>query len=512
MSVTSDLLAAIAALRKIYPGVWFWLDAVSIDQANLTEKSVQVADMGRTYKQAETTVVWLGQEFAEDTAPRDHSPALVHSLTVTSLRNLVRRSDRVWWRRTWVVQEMMLAQDLEVVVGARAISWADFNSSFETVYIKACEGTSVLEATGLATGCTLSVLLSGTLHTRCSDPRDKIYALLGLAEAHERSNIKVDYTLSTAQVFSSVARYFAAMHPGDILQNGWARRAGLPYDPLNEASLPSWVPDYSFEMGLGYVQGPRINYHDNEDSKGGNSKGRMIHMRCSPSDVPALQWGVFKERIIAPWDDVQPYELHLEGLMFDYVDGIFYSREEDRELRPHGVVMGLDELSRHIPPILRRDLSFTEPRYHIDCSAAFWNTVLLHRPAEGYINYSDSPRPLAVTELLASPQSVPVGPEDDANEPSSHTTEIYREFEITMSGAALFTTALGFFGLGPTFMWPGDCVAVLFGGKAPFVLRPTGKLGEYTLVGQCYVHGIMDGEMIKLLDQGLLKTEWFVLV
>ncbi|KAK3654010.1 hypothetical protein LTR22_010921 [Elasticomyces elasticus] len=514
MAVTSDLLAAIAALSKIYAGAWFWLDAVSIDQANLAEKSVQVAGMGDTYEQAEKTAVWLGQEFAEDTASSDHPPASVHGLTVASLRNLVRRSDRVWWKRT---------------------------SSFETVYNKACEDTSVLEATDLACtdahinrltgqalnivaalgtlrstfprhmGMFLSVLLDFTLHTRCSDPRDKIYALFGLAEAQERSTIKVDYTLSTAHVFTSVARYSAAMHPGDILEHGWARRAGLPYDSLNEASLPSWVPDYSFEMGMGYVQGPRIHYHDKKDSVGGSSTGRRAHMK---GNVPVLPGRIFNEPSIVARTDVKPHELHLLGLMFDQVEEIFYTRKEDRESFPHGKMMGLDELSCHVPPILRRDFPPTEPRHHIDRLAAFWNTVLLHRPAEGYIAYSEPPRPrpLAVTELLASPPILPIQPGDDAKDPPSHTAEIYREFEITMIGAALFTTALGFFGLGPTFMRPGDCVAVLFGGQTPFVLRPTGKPGEYTFVGHCYVYGIMEGELIKLLDQGLLETEWFVLV
>ncbi|KAK5726471.1 hypothetical protein LTR17_012695 [Elasticomyces elasticus] len=138
MSVTSDLFAAIAALSRIYPGAWFWLDAVSIDQANLAEKSVQVAGMGDTYKQAQRTAVWLGQDFANDVAAGGgfgvQSRAFVYGLTVASLENLARRSDRVWWKRTWIVQEMMLARYLEVVIGIRAVSWARFVSSVITVY------------------------------------------------------------------------------------------------------------------------------------------------------------------------------------------------------------------------------------------------------------------------------------------------------------------------------------------------------------------------------------------
>ncbi|KAK5700372.1 hypothetical protein LTR17_022980 [Elasticomyces elasticus] len=475
MSVPSDLLAAMVALGNIYPGAWFWLDAISIDQANLAEKSVQVAGMGRTYKQAEKTVVWLGQDFVNDVAASTRSgvqgSTSIRGLTVTTLRNLARRSARVWWRRTWVVQEMVLARDMEVVVGAQAISWTDFVSSFMTVYDMTRKDRSVFVATEIA--CTdshsdpllargvknilelnsvrayyrnrsdkissLNFLLLYTSRTHCNDPRDKIYALLGLATDFDRSSITVDYTLSTAQVFTSVA---------------------------------------------------------------------------SPSDVAALQRGVFtcNERAIAAWDDVKPHELHLEGLVFDQVEGTFYTRKEDLESFPHGKVMGLDELLRHIPLILRRDSPPSESRHHIDRSAAFWSTGLLHEPAEGYTDDSELPSPPAVHELVASPPCAPIHPGDDAKEPPSYTAEDCREFERTTSGAALFTTALGFFGPDPTFMRPGDCVAVLFGGKTPFVLRPTGKPGDYTFVGHSYVHGIMNGELIKLLDQGLLETEWFVLV
>jgi len=60
----------------------------------------------------------------------------------------------------------------------------------------------------------------------------------------------------------------------------------------------------------------------------------------------------------------------------------------------------------------------------------------------------------------------------------------------------------GYMGLGPTSMWPGDLVYVLMGGAVPFVLRPTGvqysgRSGftqSHKLIGDCYVHGVMDGQ------------------
>ena len=43
----------------------------------------------------------------------------------------------------------------------------------------------------------------------------------------------------------------------------------------------------------------------------------------------------------------------------------------------------------------------------------------------------------------------------------------------------------------------GDRIALLLGGRTPFVLRPVAGTREYELVGACYVHGIMDGELLE---------------
>jgi hypothetical protein len=44
-------------------------------------------------------------------------------------------------------------------------------------------------------------------------------------------------------------------------------------------------------------------------------------------------------------------------------------------------------------------------------------------------------------------------------------------------------------------MLPGDKVVVLFGAELPFILRQD-KDGHYQVIGEAYVHGVMDGEVM----------------
>ncbi|PMD30792.1 hypothetical protein L207DRAFT_389806, partial [Hyaloscypha variabilis F] len=52
----------------------------------------------------------------------------------------------------------------------------------------------------------------------------------------------------------------------------------------------------------------------------------------------------------------------------------------------------------------------------------------------------------------------------------------------------------GFFGFSPGKVATGDSVFVFLGGEVPHLLRRTHKENEYSFVGECYVHGLMEGE------------------
>jgi len=57
----------------------------------------------------------------------------------------------------------------------------------------------------------------------------------------------------------------------------------------------------------------------------------------------------------------------------------------------------------------------------------------------------------------------------------------------------------GWLGLAPMEAELGDRIALLEGGSVPYILRPKiGKETEYELIGDAYVHGIMDGQAWKI--------------
>ena len=79
------------------------------------------------------------------------------------------------------------------------------------------------------------------------------------------------------------------------------------------------------------------------------------------------------------------------------------------------------------------------------------------------------------------------------------------------SGRVFARTAKGYFVLGPKVLAKGDRICVLRGGKMCFCLRPLDQ-GRFLLVGECYVHGMMNGEAVRQVDKKELQEDEFVLV
>jgi len=66
-----------------------------------------------------------------------------------------------------------------------------------------------------------------------------------------------------------------------------------------------------------------------------------------------------------------------------------------------------------------------------------------------------------------------------------------------LKNRCFFTTSSGYIGLGPRDTRCGDYVAIFLGGNMPFVVKDEST--HHSLVGEAYVHGIMDGELMMSL-------------
>ncbi|KAI8676267.1 ATP-grasp domain-containing protein [Fusarium sp. Ph1] len=74
--------------------------------------------------------------------------------------------------------------------------------------------------------------------------------------------------------------------------------------------------------------------------------------------------------------------------------------------------------------------------------------------------------------------------------------DLYLASVMMNAGRKPFLSAGGHVGLGPAAMDSGDIIVIFYGAHVPFVLRPKGQ--EFQLLGEAYVHGIMDGEFMRV--------------
>jgi hypothetical protein len=209
-------------------GAWdcLWVDAICIDQTNDAERNSQVRLMDQTYRDAVCVSVWLGLV----TLPEHiRSPTQIPIRTVESdgfdwAESIVDLSNRPYWSRVWVIQEFLLGQNVELHCSDNRINWLDFQeflcreAGIEQFYdvngdVPQGDGTTALAALPLVMGRhvnkhpeilqPLCDLLIDNRKSKCKDPRDRVFALLGLIPLDEREILSIyfpDYSLTEDNV------------------------------------------------------------------------------------------------------------------------------------------------------------------------------------------------------------------------------------------------------------------------------------------------------------------------
>jgi hypothetical protein len=228
--VTVNLQEALLNLRRLCSGVHFWIDALSINQNDIGERGHQVSQMREIYSEATNVISWLGQgnqgtvhlfEFirkhAEGCTFIEGSSKKCAFVADRELSDAIYDVDqRPYWHRLWVIQEIVVAAKLEVMCGDSFIPWRTFTWSwveFFADHFTKVQGMNRRLAPPVdwspvlplrswrRTNIDLKFALALTGSSCASDPRDKIYALLGLIDKGAGQHIIVDYTIAPCTVF-----------------------------------------------------------------------------------------------------------------------------------------------------------------------------------------------------------------------------------------------------------------------------------------------------------------------
>jgi hypothetical protein len=71
----------------------------------------------------------------------------------------------------------------------------------------------------------------------------------------------------------------------------------------------------------------------------------------------------------------------------------------------------------------------------------------------------------------------------------------FLNYSLIAEGRSLCVTTSGRICLTPSETRVGDSVAILYGGRTPYILRPIGD--DFEFIGESYVHGLMKGEAVE---------------
>jgi hypothetical protein len=267
---------------------------------------------------------------------------------------------------------------------------------------------------------TFELILKGTMNLRSTDPRDKIYGMLGLVSDKAREVIPVNYSKPPEWAFVPTMAYIIQYEPDGLALLGllWARR------PCN-IPFPSWVPDFTISA----------------DSKNEHSPA-LLRGSCVNT-----AWNWPKDAIIS------------KDLTTLSASGVSFGRI--MEVVPFTGVGGRQAFTSQLYYI--EDLV----RIHCPLNEPLWRTLIGVRNTSPELLGEGMPFEQRFEALMGRYKS------DDKDERAFASADQLREYmkHITR-GRTFFITDTGFAGVSTPGVQTGDTVALVFGMMRAAVLRP----------------------------------------
>lgn len=529
-NIMPDLHAAMRQLRHGRSVRYLWIDAICIDQANTQETNHQMSRMADVYRRAEYVCIWLGQRSDDSDVALDFIRG-AGDLFATSAstqsepdwRAFYAFISRPWFRHRWAIQAIALARRATLICGDRTVGWHEFANALSIVQevmtafsndttryddYKDWGHMSLQPAFRLAEIRNNLRSVSGdeddigslwSLETltwkfqdfETLDPRDAIYALLALAKDRRQvsphcysfTHIPINYDWPYPDVCKNyIASSIQTSGSLDVLCRPWEHyQEGIKAFP---DGVPSWLPrHWSITFGR-HICGKydRINA---DVLVGPPEPGKRYYNACGSVAVTnAFRFGT----------GMKNNSMFVEGLVVDAITEKhdFARCGGERSRISDGVPEKWKAAGGWMP-------SAKEP------PNAYWRTLVADRGPNG----------------SATPDFYPVACRDQANQ-YGHVAHNYKwdlgtpitkarlalvnkfvqRVQEVVLNRRLVNTQLGRLGLAPSLVRKGDLVCILFRCSVPILLRrqQDAVTGEeyFQIIGECYIHGIMEGEALEL--------------
>jgi Heterokaryon incompatibility protein (HET) len=471
-------------------------------------------------------------------APAYASPNIEFAkMAAEALRKLF---DRPWWQRVWIIQEVTVPhKDIFVMCGKDSVTWescqeasdlyanyAFSNLTLALPFFNIDKLLRIQRARRDATGPTrkqslsLATLCKNYMHFGATDNRDRVYALLGLAEDIDLATYTVDYEQPTLSTYLYMTRYLIEKHQnldifGFCCHPSWISWCPhwvwryIPIDPFHRLNFKGGIVDAVHKTRDGrslYTYQPLFNAHDGSkippDRFGIRRWGRIEDFQPTPAYCASKGAKPTFRFHRDSYDGFDPPKIILQGFTVDVVTGqplpatppATPTTEVERTVWEPAVLASSDTY-------VTGELVLTAFRRTIRADVATQNDGMPRRGAS----------------VIWSLNEIQDDEDDEDGDYNFSLAEYYLQHSlhncrVATRGRSLFRTEKGYMGLAPDEVREGDLICVLFGGQLAYCLRRTDDKEEtYHLIGESYLHGIMDGEAMEDLAGGKYEEREFIL-
>ncbi len=500
-----------------------------------------------TFRFMERHLEW---SIAPDNPKADWDDAYGHAILQNLCEDILQRR---WWRWAPAVQEVTVSDKVILKCGSGSVPWTDFMDLLKWLRWRNLEANRLLShktlesidamktMDGTDTRQPLSQLLLRTVLFDASDGLEKVFAAVGVYDRGAGQHLHLlDYTRSLLDVHLDVA--------GSCIKNDqsldFLSMAGLgdskAFDtswlPNLQQPQPRWwttgilaKPSYSSLIAptatsplAPFTAAGQTSPNAKAVSAGGKPVLAVAGIIVDSIEiVPVSSLGRSTPSLLKTWEIVlsyafgtlEPFQsltdrwvarmspriLNPGTKKAKYVECLVDGNLEHCELRQELFRKARDKLLKGVP---NYNLRRTRPHYpnSDDFQNAYYRTVLTDRTASqdrataGYIaacmtDFETTERAAVLLPSGVLPH-VPV-----ENRLTAFKDDFITAVDTSLQFRTLFVTQTGYIGLGPLTMQPNDTVCVLLGCSVPVVIRREAP-NRHILIGECYLHGIMDGEAL----------------